>query len=84
MYQLVGTQGDRYLKPGTRVRRSIEVSENGLVTPQSGIVIHSWRDEDANCFLRYVAFFRRRAASWQAIRRALHRATQGHIARGDP
>jgi hypothetical protein len=57
MYQLLGTQNDRHLKPGTRVRLSIQVSENGLVTPQSGIVIHCWHDADTSCFQSYVAFF---------------------------
>jgi hypothetical protein len=57
LYQLLGTQEDRFLKPGTRVRLAIKLSEDGMVTPQSGIVIHCWQDDVANCFQSYVAFF---------------------------
>ena len=57
MYSLVGTQDDRYIAPGTGVRLAIRVDGNGMVTPQSGIVVHCWRDEDSSCFQAYVAFF---------------------------
>ena len=57
MYLLLGTEDDRYLEPGSRVRLSIKIEDNGLVSPQSGIVIHCWRDEEADCFMSYVAFF---------------------------
>jgi hypothetical protein len=57
LYQLLGTQENRFLKPGTRVRLAIKLAGDGMVTPQSGIVIHCWLDKDANCFQSYVAFF---------------------------
>jgi hypothetical protein len=57
LYQLLGTQEDRFLNPGTRVRLAIKLSEDGMVTPQSGVVIHCWHDDDANCFQSMVAFF---------------------------
>ena len=57
MHLLLGTQDDRQLEPGTRVRLAIKVDGDGLVSPQAGIVIHSWRDDEADCFMSYVAFF---------------------------
>jgi hypothetical protein len=57
LYQLLGTQKNRFIKPGTRVRLAIKLSDDGMVTPQSGIVIHCWQDKDADHFQCFVAFF---------------------------
>jgi len=57
MYELLGTQGDRFIEPGTRVRLAIAIMDDGMVTPQPGIVIHCWRDEETSAFESYVAFF---------------------------
>jgi hypothetical protein len=83
-YRLLGTQDDRHLKPGTRVRLSIRVSESGLGDAPV------WDCDPLLARCRYALlpdlyrFFWRRTAPWQAILRALRRATQVDVPRGDP
>ena len=52
---LKGRGEDRYIKPGTRVCIPW-VDDEGIVTPEVGVVIHCWLDEHDvhDC---YVAFF---------------------------
>jgi len=56
MYSLKGTQGDRNISVGTKVKLAIKVGDNGLVETQVGVVLHCWRDERLNFFKACVAF----------------------------
>jgi hypothetical protein len=48
---------DRYLAPGTRVRRDALVNDNDYATSEYGIVVHCWLDDEIGMFNCYVAFF---------------------------
>lgn len=51
-----GIGQDRFLAPGTRVRRDAEW-DDGEAKSEFGVVIHCWKDEQINMFDCYVAFF---------------------------
>lgn len=48
---------DRFLAPGTRVRREVTWNENDKVRPEFGVVVHCWKDDRIGMFDCYVAFF---------------------------
>ena len=48
---------DRLLPPGTRVRLDSFVNDDDETTPEFGVVVHSWLDEEIGGFDCYVAFF---------------------------
>lgn len=48
---------DRHLSPGTRVRRDSLVNDDDEPTPEFGIVVHCWMDDEIGMFDCYVAFF---------------------------
>ena len=50
-------QADRYLTPGTKVRRVSFVNDDAHLTSEYGIVVHCWKDESLGAFDCYVAFF---------------------------
>jgi hypothetical protein len=57
MSQEIGAVEDRYLAPGTKVRR--DAYWNGEEHPRSefGIVVHCWLDEEMGMFDCLIAFF---------------------------
>ncbi len=50
---------DQRLTPGTRVRLDSFVNDDNETTPESGVVVHSWFDQEIGGFDCYVAFFGR-------------------------
>jgi hypothetical protein len=48
---------DRYLAPGTRVRRDAFVNDDEHLASEFGIVVHCWLDDEIGMFDCYVAFF---------------------------
>lgn len=48
---------DRYLAPGTRVRRDAYVNDDDTLTSEFGVVVHCWMDEGMGVFDCYIAFF---------------------------
>ncbi len=53
---MTAVAADRFLAPGTKVRRDAEW-DNGEVKSEFGVVVHCWQDEQAGMFDCYVAFF---------------------------
>lgn len=47
--------GDRYLAPGTRV--CLEHRQNDEISPEYGVVVHCWHDDQLQGYDCYVAFF---------------------------
>lgn len=54
---MVSAAQDRFLAPGTRVRRDSEWDDHEEVRPEFGVVVHCWKDEQIGTFDCYVAFF---------------------------
>lgn len=52
-----GERGDNRLPAGTRVRLDSHFNGSDTVTPEFGIVVHCWLDEEMGMFDCYVAFF---------------------------
>jgi hypothetical protein len=52
-----GVGEDRYLAPGTRVRRDAFVNDNDHTTSEFGVVVHCWLDNEIGMFDCYIAFF---------------------------
>ena len=48
---------DRLIPPGTRVRLDSLVDDDDALTPEFGVVIHCWLDDEIGMFDCYVAFF---------------------------
>lgn len=48
---------DRYLAPGTRVRRDTSFDGEDAVTPEYGVVVHCWANDGIEAYDCYVAFF---------------------------
>jgi hypothetical protein len=48
---------DRYLAPGTRVRRDAFVNDDDHTTSEFGVVVHCWLDNEIGMFDCYIAFF---------------------------
>ena len=52
-----GIGEDRFLAPGTRVRRDAYFNDDEHLTSEYGVVIHCWLDDEIGMFDCYVAFF---------------------------
>ena len=52
-----GLDEDRYLAPGTRVRRDASWNDDKHLTSEFGIVVHCWLDDEIGMFDCYIAFF---------------------------
>jgi hypothetical protein len=48
---------DRIIPPGTRVRLDSLVNDDDEPTPEFGVVVHCWLDDEIGMFDCYVAFF---------------------------
>lgn len=48
---------DRLIPPGTRVRLDSLVTDDDEPTPEFGVVVHCWLDDEIGMFDCYVAFF---------------------------
>ena len=48
---------DIYLRPGTPVRNDGCVNENWETTPEYGVVVHCWFEDEIRVYDCYVAFF---------------------------
>lgn len=48
---------NRQILPGTRVRLDSFVNGDDETTPEFGVVVHSWLDDEIGMFDCYVAFF---------------------------
>ena len=48
---------DRYLAPGTRVRRDANWDGDEKITSEYGVIVHCWLDEGIKAHDCYVAFF---------------------------
>lgn len=57
MIEGVGAGEDRYLAPGTRVRRDAYFNDDEHLTSEFGVVVHCWLDDEIGMFDCYVAFF---------------------------
>ena len=53
----IGAREDRYLAPGTKVRRDAYWNNDEHLTSEFGIVVHCWFDEEMGMFDCYIAFF---------------------------
>jgi len=49
--------GDRYLRPGTKVRLDSLVNGNDEVTSEYGIIVHCWEEKEFAFYDCCVAFF---------------------------
>ncbi len=49
---------NRLITPGTRVRLDGLVNDDDEPTPEFGVVVHCWLDDEIHMFDCYVAFFR--------------------------
>lgn len=52
-----GIGENRYLAPGTRVRRDAFVNNDDHKTSEFGVVVHCWLDSEIGMFDCYIAFF---------------------------
>ncbi len=52
-----GVGEDRYLAPGTRIRRDAFVNDDDHLTSEFGVVVHCWLNDEIGMFDCYVAFF---------------------------
>lgn len=52
-----GLGEDRYLAPGTKVRRDAYWNDDEHLTSEFGIVVHCWLDNEMSMFDCYIAFF---------------------------
>ncbi len=52
-----GVGEDRYLAPGTRVRRDAFVNNDDHTTSEFGVVVHCWLDNEIGMYDCYIAFF---------------------------
>ena len=48
---------DRYLSPGTKVRRDVYCNDDDHLTSEFGVVVHCWLDDAIGMFDCYIAFF---------------------------
>ncbi|MBV1689678.1 hypothetical protein KRR38_18810 [Novosphingobium sp. G106] len=48
---------DRYIAPGTKVRRDAVWNDDEHPTSEFGIVVHCWFDDEMGMFDCYIAFF---------------------------
>ena len=48
---------DRYIAPGTKIRRDAFVVDDDQPTPEFGVVVHCWLDDEIGVYDCYVAFF---------------------------
>lgn len=48
---------NRLITPGTRVRLDGLVNDDDEPTPEFGVVVHCWLDDEIHMFDCYVAFF---------------------------
>ncbi len=48
---------DRYLAPGTKIRRDALCNDDDQPIPEFGIVVHCWLDEEFGFYDCYIAFF---------------------------
>ena len=48
---------DRYLAPGTKIRRDAIVNNDDNSTSEFGVVAHCWLDEEMGAYDCYIAFF---------------------------
>lgn len=48
---------DRLIPPGTRVRLDSLVNDDDEPTPEFGVIVHCWLDDEIAAFDCYVAFF---------------------------
>jgi len=56
MTVLCGAEKDRFLRPGTLVRLSIQVNHSAMLEPDYGVVVHCWKERDEGAFDCLVAF----------------------------
>jgi uncharacterized small protein (DUF1192 family) len=59
MCVLRGAEQNCYLKPGTPVRLAVLTSEDALLEPEVGVVVHCWHQADLERYFCIVAFFGR-------------------------
>ena len=52
-----GVGRDRYMAPGTRVRRDAFWNDDDHITSEYGVVVHCWLNDDIGMFDCYIAFF---------------------------
>lgn len=57
MTEGMGVGEDRYLAPGTRVRRDAHWNDSEHLTSEFGVVVHCWLDDEIGMFDCYIAFF---------------------------
>ena len=57
MADVTGVGEDRYLAPGTKVRRDTFVNDDDHLTSEFGVVVHCWLDNEIGMFDCYIAFF---------------------------
>ena len=56
MVEGIGVGEDRFLAPGTRVRRDAYFNDDEQLTSEFGVVVHCWLDDEIGMFDCYVAF----------------------------
>ncbi|WP_243455637.1 hypothetical protein [Sphingosinicella sp. BN140058] len=57
MTEGTGVGIDRYLGPGTKVRRDAYFNDDAHMTSEFGVVVHCWLDDEIGMYDCYVAFF---------------------------
>ncbi|PAX07700.1 hypothetical protein [Sphingomonas lenta] len=57
MAEKIGSGEDRYLAPGTRVRRDAYWNGDEHLMSEFGVVVHCWLDDEIGLFDCYIAFF---------------------------
>ena len=48
---------DRYIAPGTKIRRDAFWNDDDQPTSEFGVVVHCWLDEEISAYDCYIAFF---------------------------